>query len=581
MQDPVAEYGSDVVVGMLQAFGVEHAILNPGASFRGIHDSLVNWGGNRRPRVVEATHEAIAVAMAHGYAAATGRPGVAFVHDVVGLQNATIAIYEAWLDRAPVLVIGGTGPMDSVDRRPSVDWIHTALVQGNLVRDFTKWDDQPSSAAAIPNSFIRAHHVATSEPAGPVYLCYDAGLQERRLEAAVPIPDLALYPRPTRIQADDAAIEGLAGRLLGAERPVLIAEYAGRYPGASEALVELADLLGAPVLGRPGRFNVPSNHPLHVVEGWKDLVAAADVILAIEVEDLFGWFFTGDHRRPQPGPKPAAWLAHVTLGDVLIGSWAQDYQELAPLDAEIRGGAGVVLARLVALVRERITADGRSAAAARRSIIEPRARQVRTERLAEAEDLAAAVPIAPAHLALQLRRALDGYDWTIAKAPLDGWFWRILEVERAAQWVGITAGTTIGTGSAFGLGVALSHLDDATITVDVVGDGDFLYVPSTLWTAAHDRLPILTIVNNNRSYGNSENHGAYLARQRGRPVETSWVGTRLDEPATDFAALARSFGIHAEGPIENPADLLPALQRAAAIVGRDRRPALVDVVCGS
>lgn len=575
------EFGSDVVVAMLKAFGIEYAILNPGASFRGIHDSLVNWGDDHRPRIVEACHEAIAVAMAHGYAAATGRPGAAFVHDVVGLQNATIAIYEAWLDRAPVLVIGGTGPMDSVDRRPGVDWIHTALVQANLVRDFTKWDDQPSSVAAIPNSFIRAHHVATSAPAGPVYLCYDASLQERRLDAPIAIPDLAHYPAPTRLQADEASIERLASRLLAATSPVLIAEYAGRYPGAADALVELAELLGAPVLGRPGRFNIPSAHPLHVAEGWSDLVEAADVILAIEVEDLFGWFFAGPDRRPNPGPKPDAWLAHLTLGDVLIGSWAQDYQELAPLDEEIRGEAGVVLPRLLSICRDQITERGRSAAIERQSIIAARSSRVRSGRLAEAESKAASVPIASSHLALQLRRALRPYDWTIAKAPLDGWLWRILDVQRPDQWVGITAGTTIGTGSAFALGVALSHLDDAVIVVDVVGDGDFLYLPSTLWTAAHDRLPVLTIVNDNRSYGNSEKHGAHIARERGRSVESSWVGTRLSEPATDFATLARGFGIYSEGPIEDPADLLPALERAAAVVGKDRRPALVDVVCGA
>ncbi|MDR7523659.1 MAG: thiamine pyrophosphate-binding protein, partial [Armatimonadota bacterium] len=140
-------YGSDLVVDVLRALGVEYAALNPGATFRGLHDSLVNYGGNRRPQIIQCCHEEIAVAVAHGYTKAAGRPMAAIVHDVVGLQHASMAIFNAWCDRVPLLVLGGTGPMAAEQRRPWIDWIHTALVQGQAVRDYVTWDDQPASLA--------------------------------------------------------------------------------------------------------------------------------------------------------------------------------------------------------------------------------------------------------------------------------------------------------------------------------------------------------------------------------------------------------------------------------------------------
>src|SRR5919202_4093257 len=180
-------YGADLVVDLLQQFEIPYAALNPGASYRGLHDSLVNYGGNR-PEIILCQHEEIAVQMAHGYAKATGRPMAAILHDVVGLLHACLAIYYAYLDRAPVLILGATGPMNEAKRRPHIDWIHTANVQGSAVRDYTKWDDQPASVDGIPGSFARAYRVAMTEPQGPVYLCFDAGLQEEPLDREIRLP---------------------------------------------------------------------------------------------------------------------------------------------------------------------------------------------------------------------------------------------------------------------------------------------------------------------------------------------------------------------------------------------------------
>jgi acetolactate synthase-1/2/3 large subunit len=570
-------YGSDVVVAMMRSLGVRYAALNPGASFRYLHDSLIHFGGSHDPEVIECPHEEIAVAMAHGYAVSSGKPMAAIVHDVVGLQHASIAIYHAWQDRVPVIVLGGTGPMDSARRRPKNDWGHTALVQGNLVRDYTKWDDQPASPEAIPKSFIRGYNVATSAPAGPVYICYDVTVQQAELTEPVAIPEIAHYRRATPIQAEDGALEELADRLTSAANPLIATEYAGRSPTVAPVLARLAELIGAPVIGRPGRFNIPSTHPLHLVKGGKDLVAAADVMLAIDVPDLFGFFYTNAQRGPASGPKPAAWLAHLTLGDLGIGGWSQGYQELAPVDLEIRAESATALPRLLALCESRMTAAGHERAGARRAAVGERSTSLRASLRREAEATATNTPIALPNLALQLQRALEPHPWVIAKGMLKDWLWHLLDVERPDQWIGINFGGGLGNGLGYSLGVALDRRDDDVVVVDVQGDGDLLYTPSALWTAAHHRLPLLIVVNNNASYFNSENHARQVAAERNRPREDTGIGTAIDGPVTDFAALARSFDVEAIGPIEDPTDLLPALSRGAEFVRRERRPFLVDV----
>ena len=256
----MAEYGSDIIVDMLKSLGIKYAALNPGASFRGIHDSLVNYNRNKNPEIIVCCHEEIAVAVAHGYAKATGEPMAAIVHDVVGLQHASMAIYNAWCDKTPVLVLGGTGPMDTTKRRPWIDWIHTALVQGNFVRDIVKLDDQPMSLGALSNSILRGYRVAMTEPKGPVYLCFDLDLQESRLPeamaAGMPAPDRFRPPVP--LQAEQGAIEEAAAWLCEAQNPLIIADYLGRNPQAMLSLVELAEALGAAVVDRGARHNFPT-----------------------------------------------------------------------------------------------------------------------------------------------------------------------------------------------------------------------------------------------------------------------------------------------------------------------------------
>src|SRR6202011_4988250 len=276
------EYGSDLVVDLLAALGIEYAAFNPGASFRGLHDSLVNYGGDRQPRTILCTHEEISVALAHGYAKATGRPMVAALHDVVGLQHACMAIFNAWCDRVPVLLLGGTGPMDSTRRRPWIEWIHTALVQGNHVRDFVKFDDQPASAAGLAESILRAYRLMAAEPTGPVYVCLDAALQEDPLPRDVSVPnDLERWIQQAPVQADPDGLRTAAQWLAQSRRPVILADTVGRSKSGIDALLALAERLDAPVVDLGSRFNFPSTHPLEATERRAQLLADADVVFAV------------------------------------------------------------------------------------------------------------------------------------------------------------------------------------------------------------------------------------------------------------------------------------------------------------
>jgi acetolactate synthase-1/2/3 large subunit len=254
-------WASDVIVDLMHEYGFPYAALNPGASYRGLHDSMVNYGGNR-PVMMLCQHEETAVQIAHGYAKASGKPMIAILHNLVGLLHANMAVYYAYADRAPVFIIGATGPMDETKRRPRIDWIHSALVQGEAVRAYTKWDYQPTVIDGVPESFARAYSVMMTEPRGPIYMCYDAWLQEQPLAHDVSIPkNLSV---PSAIAADPAALERAADMLIAAKRPAIIAEYVGREPAGFHALVELAQTLGAPVYDVNARLNFPSRHPLNL-----------------------------------------------------------------------------------------------------------------------------------------------------------------------------------------------------------------------------------------------------------------------------------------------------------------------------
>ncbi len=576
-------YGSDLVVDLLRAVGIEYVALNPGATYRGLHDSLVNYGGNRAPELVLTTHEEIAVAMAHGYAKARGAPMAAVVHDIVGLQHASMAIFNAFCDRAPILVLGATGPMDATRRRPWIDWIHTALVQGTQVRDYVKLDDQPASIAALPEAFLRAWRVARTEPMGPVYLCLDAGLQEQALERPIALPDAARFQPAAGPYADPRALDEAARRLAEARSPVIVVESLGRRPEATEPLCRLAELLAAPLIDlaaeSQGRPSVPADHPLDMTDARDEAIREADVMLALDVSSFLTVLGETDRTtREVRVLNERTQIIAISLDDYAFRSWAHTFQSLAPVDLPIAADAGLVLPALVAAVEERLKRD-RAAAdrlaraeriAARHAALRAEARDVVTlERSAR--------PLAPSVLAAEVWDVIKGEDWALANGTGKGWARRLWDW-RPERSYGGSGGAGLGYGLPAALGVTLAHRGSGKVCVNLQADGDLLYVVSALYTAAHYRLPLLTVMFNNRTYGNDEAHQEAVAKARGRPIEQKVVGIRIDNPAPDFARIAQGFGVWAEGPIDTAEAVGPALRRALRVVKDEGRPALVDVI---
>ncbi|MGE5816481.1 MAG: thiamine pyrophosphate-binding protein [Deltaproteobacteria bacterium] len=575
-----ARYGSDLIVDLLKVLGIEYVALNPGSSFRGIHDSLVNYESGRKPNpeIILCCHEEIAVAVAHGYAKVAGKPMAAIVHNVVGLQHASMAIYNAWCDRTPILVMGGTGPMNSSKRRPWIDWIHTALVQGNLVRDFVKWDDQPIGIEAIPSSMLRAYRIAMSDPTGPVYLCFDVTDQESAIEKEIPLPDANRFRPPAPLQAEMDAIKEAARLLSEAQHPVIVADYLGRNNDAVLSLVELAELLAIPVVDLGARVNFPNTHSLNLTGKNRELVANADVVLGLDVMDLFGALVRQDPatRAAVPATKPGCKVIHVTLADISMRGWTSDFQELAPVDLAIVANTRVFLPALIEEIRrlgkfsKSVVEDRRKALAAQHEEIHARWQSDLKRRWDER-------PIAPPRLAYEVWEAIKKEDWLLVAGAFRGWPSRLWTWDKPGLFLGGYGGGGLGSGPAASVGAAIPYRGTDKICVNLQRDGEMLYTSSAMWTAANTGVPLLTVMTNNRTYYNDEEHQEKIAIARGRPPENKVVGMRMEKPPVDFANLARSLGIAGEGPITEPDQIRPAVERALTIIKKEKRPALVDV----
>jgi acetolactate synthase-1/2/3 large subunit len=563
------KWASDVIVDLLHAYELPYAALNPGASYRGLHDSIVNYGGNR-PAMMLCQHEETAVQIAHGYAKASGRPMAAILHNLVGLLHANMAVYYAYADRAPVFIIGATGPMDETKRRPRIDWIHSALVQGEAVRAYTKWDYQPTVIGGVPESFARAYGVMMTEPRGPIYMCYDAWLQEQVLEHDVPLPKAGFSKVPSAIAADPAALERAAHMLSAAERPVILAEYVGREAAGFHALVELAEALGAPVWDVNSRLNFPSRHPLNLSMS-KDMFRDADLVLCLDTRD---WeratteLVSTTRQVSSVVPAGAKWI-DIGFGDLEISSWAMDYQRLAHADLRILGDTTLAIPALTKLLKLHPRNKARGESIAQQSAA------LRAKWQTEAREDWEASPITVPRLASEVWDAIKGEDWVLTAGTLDEWARKLWDFERPYRHPGKSLGTATQLG--ISLGVALAHRGSGRLVVDLQPDGDLMFDAGALWVAAKHRIPLLVVMFNNRAYYNDWEHQIRMAKLRGTPLERAHIGMDMDDPAPDFAAMARSMGWYAEGPIDKPGEVAAALRRAIERV-KAGQPALLDTI---
>ena len=559
--NPRLGWGSDAVAELLRRLEIPYVSLVPGASYRGLHDSIVNYLGNRQPAMVVTLHEEHAVAIAHGYAKVTERPMAAALHSNVGLMHASMAIFDAWCDRAPVLVLGATGPMAADRRRPWIDWIHTSQDQGGLVRGFTKWDDQPASVAAALESLLRAHVLANTAPAGPVYVCLDVELQESELADGIAFPDVARFrPGHPPAPAPDT-VDAVAAMLAAAERPLVLAGRVSRSPSGWRDRIALAERLGAPVLtDLKVAAAFPTRHPLHPAppvffmgNEAAAMLAAADAVLSLDWLDLAGTLKLAEVELDRTR------IVHCSYDVYAHKAPGADHQGLAPADIALA-------CPTEALVGELVAAIDRAGRAARRPTWWPRAAPLEVEGTGAITQL---------DIAQGLERARGDRELCLTQLSLE-WPAAACDFAGPLDYLGRDGGAGVGSGPGIAVGVALGLAGSGRIPVAIMGDGDHAMGATAIWSAVHHRLPLVVLIANNRSYMNDERHQQRVAEARGRPAANRWVGQRMEDPEIDHAGLARAQGAEGIGPIGERGRLEAAIGHALDIAERGG-VAVVDI----
>ncbi len=568
---------SDIIVDLIKQYGFPFITLNPGASFRGLHDSIVNHGNNEPPMML-CNHEEIAVQIAHGYSKATGKPSAVILHNLVGLLHACMAIYYAYLDRQPIFIMGATGPMDEGKRRPHIDWTHTALVQGNAVRDYTKWDYQPTSIHGVPESFARAYSIMTTQPTGPIYMCYDAGLQEMPLTEKIELPPVNSAHTPSLMMPDPKALEQIADKLLAADHPILMPEYHGRREGGFESMVKFAETLGAGVWSIPNALNFPNKHPLSL-QFDKVSLRKTDVMLGLDVRDWEKQIveLNSTTRETEPLVKEGCEFLEIGFGEINISKWAMDYCRMQPTTVRALGDTILGVPELTRMCAERIAKDPKlqKKIADRKVMIGKRHDEVWARWDKENRENWDASPLTFARLSHEVWDVIKNEDWVLTANDLKKTIPKIWDFTKPYQHPGVELGTSTQIG--ISIGVALAHKNKGRIVVDIQPDGDLMYDAGALWVAAKYEIPMLIVMHNNRAYYNDWEHQIRMAKLRGTDEKKAHIGMDLFGPEPDFAKLAQSMGCYGEGPIDNPKDVGPALKRALAEVKKGR-VAVVDTI---
>jgi acetolactate synthase-1/2/3 large subunit len=572
--------GSDFMVDVIKSLGFEYVCANPGSSFRGLHESIINYGGNKSPEFITCCHEESAVGMAHGYAKVEGKPLAVLAHGTVGVQHAAMAIYNAYCDRVPVYLILGN-IIDETKRVPGVEWAHSVQDAAAMVRDFTKWDDLPISLTHFAESAVRAYKIAMTPPTLPVVIVADGELQENPIsvDPKMHIPKLTLAAPP---QGDTGALTEAARLLVAAETPVILADRMARTPAGLAHLIELAEALQAPVVDLGGRMNFPSRHPLNQSDRSRALVGDADVILGLEMADFYGAIHNYRdqiERTSRSTTKPNAKLVSINANDLYIKGNYQDFQRYPEVDVAIAADTEATLPSLTEAVK-RLTNDDRKRAFQERGSRLQAAHQQSLERARDAAAFAwDASPISTARLSAEVWAQIRDQEWSLVSATtfVSRWPQRLWSFDKHYQYLGNAGGYGIGYGAPAAVGAALANRKHGRLTVNIQNDGDLMYAPGVLWTAAHHGIPMLNIMHNNRAYHQEVMQVQIMADRHSRGIANCGAGTTITAPNIDYAKLAQSMGVYGEGPISDPKDLGPAIRRALEVVKRGE-PALLDVV---
>ncbi len=570
--------GADFMLDVIKSLGIEYAAANPASSCRGLHESMINYGGNKNPELLTCCHEESSVAMGHGYAKIEGKPMVAMVHGTVGTQHATMAIYNAYCDRVPAIVILGN-ETDAVARRSFVEWTHSAQDAASIIRDYTKWDDNPASLQHFAESFVRAYKIAMTPPYGPVAIIASGKLQEEPIEEKnLRIPKLTPVLSPV---GDSGSIAEAARMLVNAENPVIVAGRVAHSQEGMKLLAELADTLQAPVNDQRNRMNIASSHPFYNTGS----VANADVLLALEVEDVF--MLT--HRMsplnrigmeaPRKVTKDNAKVISISSIDLFQRSNYQDFARYNEVDMAIPGDAQATLPMLIEACKKLITSDRRTAMQARGAKLAEQHKKNKEMALNQATLGWNSSPLTAARISAELWAQIKNEDWSLVGNDMffSRWPTRLWDFEKHYQFIGGSGGEGVGYGAPAAVGAALANKKHGRLTINIQNDGDLNYAPGVLWTATHHNIPMLTVMNNNRAYHQEVMFVTTMAARANRDVSRAGIGTKLENPYIDYASMAKAYGMKGIGPITDPKDVGPAIKQALEIVKRGE-PVLIDTV---
>ncbi len=574
--------GSDFMVDVLKSLGFEYVCANPGSSFRALHESIINYGGNKAPELITCCHEEQSVAMADGYAKIEGKPALVCAHGTVGIQHAAMAIYNAYCDQAPLFIIAGN-IADAAERRGRVEWLHAAQDVAATVRDYTKWDDNPASLTHFGESSVRAYQIAMTAPMMPVVLAADGVLQEGEApkEFDWRIPKL---PRISQPSGDSAAVAELAQMLVSAENPVIVTSRSARTPAGLKLLVELAEVTGAGVIDQQRRMNFPSRHPLNQTQRSRGAIASADLILGLEVYDFFGVVHAlGGQVNviPRSLIKPGTKLVSISSSDLFYKSNYQNFQRFEDIDLSIPADAEATLPALIEAVKRLLTDDRKQAVQARATKLAQASHQALEQTRTAASYAWDASPVSTARLSAELWNQIKDEDWSLVSDPfwVSNWPLRLWDFTKHYQFIGGAGGEGVGYLAPAALGAAIANKKHGRLSVSIQSDGDLMMANGVLWTAAHHRIPLLTVMHNNRAYHQEIMQLQRVANQhnRGVDIDKCKIGTEIANPNIDYTMLAKSMGVQAEGPISDPKDLSAALRRGIQVVkGGD--PYLIDVI---
>jgi acetolactate synthase-1/2/3 large subunit len=576
--------GSDFMVDVIKTLDIKYLPSNPASSFRAIHESLINYGGNKLPEFLTCAHEESAVGMAHGYFKVAGKPLMTLCHGTVGLQHATMAIYNAWCDRVPVIIVGGND-LDAAHRPPGVPTIHSAQDINALVRDFTKWDDTPVSLQHFAQSFVRAYKIAMTPPYGPVAISLDAGLQQEPIRNNGEKLYIPRYVPTSPPQGDSGAVKEAARLLANAQNPVIVVDRAARSENGVQLLVQLAEALQAQVIDQGGRMNFPSTHYLRRPP---TVVGNADVILGLELTDFWATVNTyidnGEHGIGVNTTKikPETKLISINSSELLTKANYQDFQRFQSVDVSMAADAESTLPALIEAVKSAIP-DDRKAAIEKRGEAARKAFAEARERTKQAAALAwDASPVSTARLVMETWAQIKDLDWSLVASSgnVSNWPRRLWPMEKYYHWLGASGGYGVGYGAPASVGAALANRDLGRFSVSIQSDGDLMYAPGVLWTAARHKIPLLAVMHNNRGYHQEVMHVQRLSNFRNRVASLGGdmgpIGTSIENPDIEYQKLAESMGWWGKGPIKDPAQLGPALKEAVAVV-KSGQPALLNV----